>query len=246
MSEPTKILLLDVGNTCIKYAWVSQLSITQTGIFDLESVDNFNFSEIQHCFVSAVGQSQKVGQLEELLQAQNIPVTFFKTMSKQLGLSCAYKDQSRLGVDRWLAMLACRGEYSGNFAVLDFGTAMTCDVVNSKGQHLGGWIAPGANTMQVALLKETEQLRAQQDDVANLSLGVTTEACINMGILASLQGFVLSSDTYMQKHFAQYQIFIGGGDQNKLAQLQLEHIQLFDDLVLKGMLELVKKTNITD
>ncbi|WP_158972411.1 type III pantothenate kinase [Paraglaciecola sp. L3A3] len=236
MSVLNNTLLLDVGNTCIKYALSTNAVINTSGsiaqVQDLLPL----ITQVHTCYISAVGQKNKVETIQSLLENRQIDVYQIKTRAKFDGLTCAYKNPNRLGVDRWLAMLACRKKFNGNFAVLDFGTAMTCDVVNINGQHLGGWIAPGFNTMQVALLQQTQNLTVEQSLSTELSLGQDTEICINMGLLASMQGFLLSIEKYMQTEFVDYRIFIGGGNRHLLSQYMHGKNELFDNLVLVGML----------
>ncbi|MDU0353075.1 hypothetical protein RS130_03250 [Paraglaciecola aquimarina] len=97
------------------------------------------------------------------------------------------------------------------------------------------------NTMQVALLQNTENLSIEQDFPTDLSLGKDTEVCINMGILASMQGFLLSTENYMQSEFNDYRIFIGGGHQGLLKQHIQHKNKPFANLVLEGMLAYVEQ-----
>ncbi|MDU0353076.1 type III pantothenate kinase [Paraglaciecola aquimarina] len=142
MSVPNNILLLDVGNTCIKYALVDSTGKKHFGV--IQKADDLlaMLATVKTCYISAVGQKIKVKEIQTVLTDNNIESYHIASQAAFAGLTCAYQKINKLGVDRWLAMLACRKQYAGNFAVLDFGTAMTCDVVNATGQHLGGWIAP--------------------------------------------------------------------------------------------------------
>ncbi len=67
--------------------------------------------------------------------------------------TCYARDQ--LGIDRWLAMLACRQQVSPPFVVVDYGTAITLDVVDASGTHQGGYILPGLSLMRTVLQQQT-------------------------------------------------------------------------------------------
>jgi type III pantothenate kinase len=84
------------------------------------------------------------------------------------GVRCAYPDPSRLGADRWAALLGARGLTDGACLVVDAGSALTIDAMAPGGVHLGGWIIPGLHMMLEALESRTGDLRA----LRQASLGV--------------------------------------------------------------------------
>ena len=88
-------------------------------------------------------------------QWQLVP-EYAHTQAYYQGLTVAYQDERRLGVDRWLAMLAARQAAAGQgVCVVDCGSALTLDVVDHEGRHLGGYIVPGLAMMESALLNNT-------------------------------------------------------------------------------------------
>ena len=64
------------------------------------------------------------------------------------GVTNAYAQPEKLGIDRWLGMIACYNLYSSGFCLAGCGTAITVDVVDSTGQHQGGLISPGLLLMK--------------------------------------------------------------------------------------------------
>lgn len=83
-------------------------------------------------------------RFDQVRQAQALPV---------LGrLRIAYREPSRLGVDRFLAMLAAlEGEGDGPWLLVGVGTALAIDALGADGRHLGGRIAPSPALMRAAL-----------------------------------------------------------------------------------------------
>jgi type III pantothenate kinase len=83
----------------------------------------------------------------------------FVSPKQALGIRSAYDDPRTLGADRFLAMVGARNQVNGAFLVADAGTALTLDMVDESGQHLGGLIAPGPMLMRDALHRGTAGVR---------------------------------------------------------------------------------------
>jgi len=74
------------------------------------------------------------------------------------GLSIQTDNPREVGADRIVNALAAFHRYGGPCIVIDFGTATTYDVVSDKGDFLGGAIAPGVQTSNASLSRETARL----------------------------------------------------------------------------------------
>lgn len=86
-------------------------------------------------------------------------VEFARPAPSAAGVRNGYAEHDRLGVDRWLAMLAAFSEVRGAVCVLDCGSAITADLVDADGQHRGGYIGPGLGMMRSSLLAGTDRVR---------------------------------------------------------------------------------------
>jgi type III pantothenate kinase len=82
---------------------------------------------------------------------QNITLHYIKTAAEGFGIINGYANPPKLGVDRWLALVAARAKIQDAVCVVDSGTAMTIDLLNAQGIHQGGLICPGLMLMQTAL-----------------------------------------------------------------------------------------------
>jgi type III pantothenate kinase len=80
---------------------------------------------------------------------------FAVPQAQALGVRVAYAEPTRLGVDRWLALIAARHQGPGAALIVDAGTAITYDLLLADGQHLGGLILPGVHLMRETLLGRT-------------------------------------------------------------------------------------------
>ena len=99
-------------------------------------------------------------------------IQIVKTTQQQGSLINGYVNPECLGVDRWLAMIAATdaGSIGVPVCVIDCGSAITIDAVNSDGGHLGGMIVPGLSMMRNALVKGTSGIRLKDELPAEVSL----------------------------------------------------------------------------
>jgi type III pantothenate kinase len=99
---------------------------------------------------------------------------FVTTRSLQCGVRNGYRQPQQLGVDRWLAMLAAfhlpQRAVDQSVCVIDCGTALTLDVLDANGQHLGGYIAPGLATLQLALNQKLAAIDLEPAPAATVNL----------------------------------------------------------------------------
>lgn len=98
---------------------------------------------------SVASQALAVDLLESLA-SRFVRIDIVRTQARCAGMRIAYADPSKLGVDRFLALLAAH-ERDGAALVVGVGTALTLDLVDASGQHHGGRIAPSPSLMREAL-----------------------------------------------------------------------------------------------
>ena len=148
------------------------------------------------------------------------------------GLSLAYKDVSRLGVDRWLAMLASLKWQSGQgVVVVDAGTALKIDVVDSESRHLGGSIGPGLEMSNHALGSKAAQL-SRVDLQSDGALGRDTDSCISYGVVMSAVALI---EQTVLRFCPNGTLLVSGGARNRIAHhLSMSH-RVIDNLVLDGL-----------
>ena len=146
-------------------------------------------------------------------------------------LPTAYDDPSKLGIDRWLGVLAARAMGDGPALVVDAGTAITLDVLSAQGLHDGGYILPGLAMQQSALAAETVRVRFPQADWRAQSVGTNTAAAVGHGCIRAICALVRD----MTRDFdLRPRIYLTGGNARDLAQF-LPEAQVVDELLLIGM-----------
>ncbi len=108
-------------------------------------------------------------------------------------MTCGYEDPSRLGVDRWLSVLAARQLSTGPLIVVGLGTAGTLDFVDAKGVHKGGFIVPGLRLMTEALFGGTADVHVAFEASRSEEPGTNTEDAVRRGVVLMLSDFVNGS-----------------------------------------------------
>ena len=152
------------------------------------------------------------------------------------GVKIQYKDVSRLGVDRWLAMLAAYNQSNGPCLIIDSGTAFTLDVITEEGLHLGGYILPGLRLMRESLVSKTGIRLKDQVLEPRTELGNSTQEAVFNGGVASLVALAEKEIEEQRKKGFKPNVFITGGDAGLLDDLlAYPKSKIEEDLVLDGL-----------
>lgn len=171
-------------------------------------------------------------------QRFGIEARFVRSTHTACGVRNAYAEPERLGVDRWLAVIAAhhraRAKGGGAACVASAGTALTFDVVDADGRHRGGLIAPGIG-MQRAALHGRTQVRAEKLDGAQAALGVSTDEAVANGTLHSALGLIERAERTIDQTLPLKLRLLTGGDAALLAGELGVAWQLAPQLVLEGL-----------
>jgi len=191
MSSP--LLLLDWGNSQLKGMLIDpqqenwqQVPKVFAHIEDLAAF--IKSTAVTELAVASVRDDADNRRLQHIAERQGCKMFFASTQPCFDGFYCRYAQPERMGVDRWLALLAVKDEAASG-AVLDIGTAITLDVY-ADSRHLGGQIAPGLALMEKSL-QRTGRVRwtaSSQDEID--FLGHSTESCVQAGINSTLAGYL--------------------------------------------------------
>lgn len=236
------ILDLDIGNTRIK--WLLR--------GDDDAICDVGASEFDHFFdephpvlgstvarvrASSVRGDQACRRVEARVQELcRVSVEFARSTRCAAGVTNGYDAPERLGVDRWLGMIAAFTRVRGAVLVIDCGSALTADLVNDSGLHLGGFIAPGHALMKRGLLAGTDRVRFEEPSPAlAFQPGHDTMQSVRAGVSIACAGFVRMAYESARKRCGRFEIVMTGGDaQALLTQQQFSAIHL-PNLVLDGL-----------
>lgn len=234
-------LLVDIGNTRVKWC-IDKKGVINTGVaFEYRQVDllpNLQQSWLkletpQLLAISSVSSSKIAHIITSLAKKRwpDIKILFAQSMRKGFSVTNAYSEADKLGVDRWLGLIALQKFYPGNSCVIDCGTAVTLDCLNSQGLHLGGLICPGLQLMKQSLYQGTEDLSYNQMQYP-IRLSNSTESAIYSGTVYAVTGLI---ESVVKNLCVSQSIILTGGDAVLLSNhLELETI-IEPDFVLKGL-----------
>lgn len=244
-------LLLDAGNTRIKWAWLDPAGGMRTGASYqhagreaadlLEPVAQGDEPSPAAVYVSNVGGRTLGTALDAALARlwPAVPVHWLTAAAEGYGVRCAYARPAQLGADRWAALIGARSLWSGAVAVLDFGTAITLDGLDAGGRHTGGLIAPGYTLMIRALMRDTGDLAAAGPAAADtgVSLFATgTAAGIEAGVQHCIRGLLRQVTEALDAWApAGYTLAVTGGGLDHVREALPADARIEPDLVLHGL-----------
>ncbi len=243
------LLLLDVGNSRLKWAVADGArrslipgeggAIEHRGV-PATAVEAIGVESAEAIWVANVTGDRLGYQLEAgLAMRYDVEPQFAAVQAKYAGLRVAYAEPRRLGIDRWLALLAAWTQARGAACVVSAGTALTFDAVDERGQHLGGVIAPGLLAMQEAVLETTRFHAHGPTQQYTDGLGMDTDACMRQGALHAGAGLL---ERLAARHAAGALRLITGGDAAHLAPHLDGSWSVRPNLVLEGLLAFALKT----
>jgi type III pantothenate kinase len=106
------------------------------------------------------------------------------------GIGVEYPNPKSIGPDRLANAVAVKARHGAPSVVVDFGTAVTFDVVNNAGNYSGGIIAPGLSVMTDYLHEKTALLPAIQIKDIRAVVGKSTEEAMLIGAVHGYAGLV--------------------------------------------------------
>ncbi len=260
MSEQA-YLLVDIGNSRLKWKlWkpcvnkfsceTQYVDYKQTGhsvkdILDTQwgSIEE-NITQVMA--VNVAGQAIANEMTEWCSRQWKIEPVFAQTGASYKSMTNGYLDFSELGADRWLTVIAAYECYPDKpVIVIDCGTAITIDVIDSSGKHHAGPIIPGQSMMIQALATSTADLNNIPLEQSSASVFVdSTEKAIFSGVVFATSGSV---DTIVRdilhklKNEAPGEVTMlvtGGAAGTIMPQTHIKDYKVEPDLVFMGLLRL--------
>ena len=162
------VLLVDVGNTRIKWA---RLGATRVGTRRAAVHSGWQAADyarrvfgsargLERAVVASVAGPKVDRALARAAQRAGVPAEFVRVRRRGGGVSVGYAEPWRLGVDRFAAIVGAHAMFGAvPVCVVGVGTAMTIDLVGADGRHRGGVIVPAPNLMVATLLANTHGIR---------------------------------------------------------------------------------------
>ncbi|NLW96764.1 type III pantothenate kinase [Luteimonas wenzhouensis] len=231
--------LFDLGNSRLKFAPLDdagRIGRVQAVAHDARAFapgwDDALPARIGEAHVASVAAPELRVALLDGLARRCGRIELAATQARWAGLRIAYTEPARLGVDRFLALLAAHAR-GGPWLVVGVGTALTVDLVDGDGRHHGGRIAPSPALMRQALHARAAQLPAAGGRYREFAAG--TDDALESGCTGAALGLLARSQAGAQEACgaAVPLLLHGGGAGALLAHLpQAVHAPA---LVLEGL-----------
>ena len=242
-------LLLDVGNTRLKWGVLDDDNIRRTGHIALDRIRDQGLGaltaklprRVDAVFASNVAGKSFGTRLSGVVGMHcHCDVRFARTERRGWGVTNSYRQPRRMGVDRWVAMVGAWAEMQASCLIVDVGTAVTIDVLDDDGVHMGGQIIPGVATMAQSLSSATSDIplvRASAKRSANdlEMFGRNTAAAVREGSQNAVTGAIERALRTLQANGYKPTIILTGGDASRILK-SLDGAPLHrPHLVLQGL-----------
>ncbi len=243
-------LLIDIGNSRIKWGLLENDRISPGEPFShkygviceiLDCAWGTLSRPTQIIIANVAGEemAQKVTGWSEKKWGLNSRLVFSEAQA--FGVMNGYRDASQLGVDRWVCLVAAHYLFHQPVCVIDCGTAVTIDVLDGEGNHLGGMIAPGMSLMKRTLLINTSDID-EVDEKQSDFLGRSTGGSVQSGVVQAIVGMIERTLFKLQKEFNRpFLPVLTGGDAELIRKNLRCELKLEPDLSLRGLAIMVQE-----
>ena len=233
------ILTIDVGNTnifiClfdkekpIQFVKIRNTEITKTMLQKHLLIKNRKNSFINIVISSVVPSISEV--IIDFLKTYKIKFYLVKNLIKTLDIKINIKNKKKIGEDRIVNAYYAKKKYLKNLIVIDFGTATTFDVIDSKGNYDGGIITPGIDLSLKVLSEKTAKLPLVKFAKTKNVIGRDTKSAIQSGFfwgyVSMIQGLVKNISKEKKNSF---RVILTGGNCDIFNSF-IENVIVSDDL----------------
>lgn len=256
------LLLIDAGNTSIKWAlaeplapstlalagtapgqWVQSAECAHPEVEQLSAAWHTGAANasVSRVLVSNVAGAALGARLAaQLLQAfgADLPVQWFASQPALAGVRNGYRDPAQLGCDRFAAAIGAHALFPQQaLIVAHCGTATTIDALTADGVFLGGMILPGLGLMMRSLALHTAQLpqTAPQPAALDRFADNTVDAIVSGCIMAQVGALERALVLHAQSQATAVQCVLGGGAAAWIAPHLKAPCARVDNLVLIGL-----------
>ncbi len=252
------LLAIDCGNTNALFAvhdgkqwraqWRSATDTSRTAdeyavwLHQLLGMENLQLSDIDACVISTVVP-------QSLFHMRNLSRRYLKCEPMvigegdlDIGVTAVIDNPREVGADRLVNAAGARTFIDGALLLVDSGTATTFDLISSRGEFLGGAIAPGMNLALQALHDAAAKLPRIAIEKPPKTIGTNTVSAMQAGIFWGYVGLI---DTLVRRIKSEYEeplTVIGTGGVSPLFAGASETIERFDsDLTVRGLLDIYQR-----
>jgi type III pantothenate kinase len=246
-------LAVDIGNTRLKWALYADdarpgASPEQQGAVFIENIDRLGDGDWQHLpapravLGSNVASDAVRRRVEEQMERWDVAPRWVVPSTQAGGVTNGYDHPTRLGADRWVAVIGARAHalqrgFAGPVLVVMVGTAVTVEALSADGHYLGGLILPGHGIMLRALESGTAGLRVPTGEVR--AFPTNTSDALTSGGTYAITGAIERLYRHLQSREGRAPLVLmtGGAGWKVSPALDVPH-ELVEGLIFDGLLAL--------
>ena len=211
-------IYLDIGNSSTKWKYKGKYFETRTKEFSLSQLPKSS-----RIWISNVSSTFII---------ENKPnFSIVESQKRYKSLINSYGEPNSLGSDRWLAMIACHELNPGKgFIVVDIGTAVTIDLVDNLGIHLGGVIFPG-----LSKIRNSFEYFPVEKEINIEEIGQSTKEAWSIGTLDLIVNGINQKILELKQKTPYAKIYLTGGGFEDIKKFIEFPYDYHKNLVLDGL-----------
>jgi len=249
-----KALLIDVGNTRLKWGVLDNGAIRRTGHITRHAIREQGLvaltsrlpRDVETALASNVAGSSFATRLSGVVGMHcGCDIHFVRSEKQACGVTNSYRQPRHMGVDRWVAMIGAWAELEAGCIIVDAGTAVTIDALDDDGQHIGGQILPGVMLMAGALAAKTSDIPEVQPRAGARASGMSmfassTTRAVEQGTINAVVGAIERAAWTLHEHGYESTIVLTGGDASRILKSLDEEALHRPHLVLSGLARILE------
>jgi type III pantothenate kinase len=232
-----RFLLVNLNNTSTKIALsdkerLLKKKVIPTSKLTLAGVDRAVASwSFDYAVVGSVVPN-RTGIFRKRLRGRFIEVS----AALDLGIGIDFPEPQTIGADRLSNAVSVTARFGAPAVVVDFGTAVTFDIISHRKQYIGGVIAPGLGVMTEYLYQKTALLPRISLSEPNTIIGKSTRDAMLAGAIFGYRGLVRQIVTEIVGELEGKAHIVATGSYAPLIATKLPELQIVDpDLTLEGL-----------
>ncbi len=237
------ILAVDVGNTnTVIGAFEGEALLWKLRLRSLERTSDEWWlllrevlkDRVEGAIVSSVVPSIS-GELRKFFEERLGKEVLFVAPGVKTGLPILYNPPTAVGADRIANAVGGKEHYGVPLIIVDFGTAITFDVISPKGEYLGGLIFPGIRTSAHALYTKAAKLPQVEFTESRGAVGRNTVESMEKGLFIGFKSMVDGTIRAIKEEVGDAKVVGTGGEGKEISRASGE-IEVYDeDLTLRGL-----------